>query len=462
MLSQLDEAVGAEQDLLAALLTTPGAIDLYQDEIRSEWFSDPLHARIFDAMVQVAIEGGGLRARTVIAAMGRTDEKARTYVNGLPRLASETADIPYTIKVIRNHWALRQIESVMTETQEMIADGGVTDPMPLINHVIDSLDPVLSTSMGATVRGVRIREVARDVAVKAEEMVKVGPEKIESIRTGIGPLDDILRPMQPGNLVVLLGRPGQGKTAMAVTTALYNARRGNAVMFDSLEMTAFDLTERMISAVAAQWNEPHLRQKIPYNTICSGMLTDEQLRAVWNASDHLGTLPIQIEQQPGMTLSQVASRARRFFTRKFEDGARAGLLIIDYLGLMRASDRYRGQKVQELTEITQGLKCLAKELGIVILLLAQMSRQVEHREDKHPLLADARDSGSIEQDADAVLGIYREFYYLSQQSETGMSLEDSIRMAEVADKAELGVLKQRKGKTGWVPVHCDVALNLIG
>lgn len=462
MLSQLEEAVGAEQDLLAALLTTPGAIDLYQDEIRSEWFSDPLHTRIFEAMVHVSINGGGLRARTVLAAMGRIEDKAKTYVMGLPRFASETADIPFTIKTVRNCWALRQIDAVMTETKEMIDDGGVTDPMPLINHVIDSLDPVLTTSMGATVRGVRMREIARDVAVKAEQLVRVGPEKIEAIRTGIAPLDDILRPMQPGNLVVLLGRPGQGKTAFAVTTALYNARRGNAVMFDSLEMTAFDLTERMISAVAAQWNEVNFRRKIPYNTICSGLLADDELKAIWNASDHLSTLPMQIEQQPGMTLAQVASRARRFFTRKFEDGARSGLLIIDYLGLMRASDRYRGQKVQELTEITQGLKILAKELGIVVLLLCQMSRQVEHREDKHPMLADARDSGSIEQDADAVLGIYREFYYLSQKAESGLTMEEQIRMEACENQAELGVLKQRKGKTGWVPVSCDVKLNLIG
>ena len=286
---------------------------------------------------------------------------------------------------------------------------------------------------------------------------------LSGISTGLKDLDEKLGGLQPSDLVILAGRPAMGKTSLATNiaysvAAAYEAdhnpdgtvkvTNGGVVAFFSLEMSAEQLATRIVSEQAG----------ISSERIRRGKIGEDEFHRLVEASQRLQSIPLYIDATGGLTIAQVAARARRL---KRQRGL--GLVVVDYLQLLAGSARRAADgRVQEVTEITTGLKALAKELHVPILALSQLSRQVENRDDKRPQLADLRESGSIEQDADVVMFIYREEYYLGRaepKPNTEEHLQWQEKMERVTGIADVIIGKQRHGPTGTVALQFDATLT---
>ncbi len=276
------------------------------------------------------------------------------------------------------------------------------------------------------------------------------------VATGFNDIDALITAMMPGDLTLLGARPGMGKTAFAGNVAENAARRGEAVYFASLEMRDRQLARRHMGN-AANIATHQLTGRRARDLTQNDM---DRLRRVAREGD---SLPFWIDDRPGLTVAAISARAGRI-QRK----AGLRLIVIDYLQLVRASAeaRYRGSRNDEVGDISGGLKNLAKRLDVPVLALSQLSRRVEERTDKRPMLYDLRDSGSLEQDADNVLFLYREQYYLEREKdeEGSPAAWDRVqeRLAAVRDTAEIIVAKQRQGPTGSATLHWNGALQRFG
>jgi replicative DNA helicase len=247
-----------------------------------------------------------------------------------------------------------------------------------------------------------------------------------------------------------------GKSAMLLAMLRQAGIRDFRSLVFSKEMPATELGERMISDYIFDLPITH----VPYSNLRTGSFHEQMFEYVREAATVCSKLPIDVEEQSNLTMSQILTRARRYKRRH----GRLDILAIDHLGLIQASDRYRGNRVNEIGEITAAAKAAAKELDCVVVLLSQLSRKVEERADKRPILADLRDSGSIEQDADTVMFLYRPTYYLaSSEPEPGTEAHlQWQRDSEAAHNKLIAIIaKQRMGPTGQVELFCDIASNAI-
>jgi replicative DNA helicase len=287
--------------------------------------------------------------------------------------------------------------------------------------------------------------------------------KLSGLATGLKDLDAKMGGLQASDLIILAGRPGMGKTALATNIA-YNVAKawvgdrradghlktvnGGIVGFFSLEMSAEQLATRIIAE----------QTKIPSSKMRRGDIKEDDFEIIKDKVVQIQDLPLFIDETGGVSIAQLAARARRLKRQRGLD-----LLVIDYIQLMQGSSRRAKEgRVQEITEITTNLKALAKELNVPILALSQLSRQVESRDDKHPQLSDLRESGSIEQDADVVLFVFREEYYLAIKEPRAGSAEHlkwQEDMEKVHSKAEVIIGKQRHGPTATVTLHFDAAVT---
>jgi replicative DNA helicase len=287
--------------------------------------------------------------------------------------------------------------------------------------------------------------------------------KLSGLATGLTDLDTKMGGLQSSDLIIIAGRPGMGKTALATNIA-YNVARawrgevradghidtmnGGIVGFFSLEMSAEQLATRIIAEQTG----------IPSSTIRRGGIHELDFEKIKDVAIELQHLPFFIDETGGLTVAQLAARARRLKRQKGLD-----LVVIDYIQLLQGSTRRALEgRVQEVTEITTSLKALAKELNVPVLALSQLSRQVENREDKRPQLSDLRESGSIEQDADVVMFVFREEYYLSNKEPrpgTDEYTKWQLEMAAVHGKAEIIIGKQRHGPTGTVNLQFEAAVT---
>jgi replicative DNA helicase len=299
---------------------------------------------------------------------------------------------------------------------------------------------------------------AIDMAAKAFER----DGRLSGIATGLGDLDRMLGGLQPSDLVIVAGRPGMGKTALATNIA-YNIARGyefttrpdgsletingGIVGFFSLEMSSEQLATRIISEQAA----------IPSYKIRRGDISENEFHRLREAAREMQAIPFYIDQTGGISIAQLVARARRLKRQRGLD-----LLVVDYLQLLSGSKSRGDNRVQELTEITTGLKALAKELNVPVLALSQLSRQVESRDDKRPQLSDLRESGSIEQDADVVMFVFREEYYIKNKEPregTEEHLNWQTEMERAHGRAEVIIGKQRHGPTGTVELAFEADMT---
>jgi replicative DNA helicase len=274
-------------------------------------------------------------------------------------------------------------------------------------------------------------------------------EGIVGVPTGLRNLDDRLGGLHKSDLIIIAGRPGMGKTALATNISfnaaqkLQDSGRKSCIAFFSLEMSSEQLSTRILAE----------QSRIKSNDIRRGRISDEQFDKFIETSKNISELPLFIDETPAITIAALSNRARRIKRIHGLD-----MIVVDYIQLMRGTMNYKDGRVQEVSEITQGLKAIAKELSVPVVALSQLSRQVEQRDNKKPQLSDLRESGSIEQDADVVMFVYREAYYLENKEPRPATVEHAewqAKMNEVSNLAEIIIGKQRHGPTGMLMLEFE-------
>jgi replicative DNA helicase len=454
--------IEVEQALLGAILINNEAFWRVSDFLEPGHFFDPLHRRIYERAATLVRMGKTADPRTIKTFL-QEDEKVGeiTVAEYLARLAFEAATIINAEDYGRTIYDLAIRRSLIGIGEEMVNvayDAPVEmAPREQIEEAERRLFELAET--GRYDSGFSDFSAALRTAIDMAANAYKRAGHLSGLATGLHDLDRLMGGLQSSDLVILAGRPGMGKTALATNVA-YNVARawrgesqpdgairtvdGGIVGFFSLEMSAEQLATRVIAEQAG----------VPSSDIRRGAIHEDQFDRIVEAAQEMQKMPLYIDQTGGISIGQLAARARRLKRQRGLD-----LLIVDYIQLLQSSSRRASDsRVQEVTEITTGLKALAKELAVPILALSQLSRQVESREDKRPQLSDLRESGSIEQDADVVLFVFREEYYLKNRKPkegTEEFFKWQAEMEQVAGRAEVIIGKQRHGPTGTVDLHFD-------
>ena len=403
-----------EQEVLGAALIS-SSFEVIERAVSASDFSEPLHSQLFETFAAVHASHGVITPALIIASMGGDAStiviEGTTLGQYIARLAAE-ACLPRNAaayaKQIREFSNRRKILA-MAETMSI----GIKSNQPAADIAgagIELLDEIASQASAGSTPQVSIRE-ANDKSLARMQHAMQNPGKLAGLSWGLKGLDSKTGGLRRGEMLVLAGRPGMGKTALACCIARQTASAGEPTFFSSLEMGDASLADRILADFAYERHSP-----IPYYSIANGTLSDTKAERVIEAARCQREWPLTIDPAPGLTVSQIAARARRHSQILERQGRRLGLVIVDHMHIVRPSNRYSGARVNEVGEISAALKGLAKDLDVPVLALAQLSRQVETRDDKRPTMADLRDSGTIEQDADAILFVYREAYYLDDAS----------------------------------------------
>ena len=459
--------IEAEQALLGAILVNNEAFYRVSDFLNPPHFFEPIHQNIYQ-LSRDLIRAGKLATPVTL----KTFLDANIDIGGLnvsqylARLAAEATTIINSEDYGRTIYDLATRRALIQVGEDMVnvAYDAPVDfaPRDQIEDAERRLYELAETGRydGGLQRFAQALTTAVDLAARAYQR----DGKLSGIATGLDDLDRMMGGLQPSDLIIVAGRPGMGKTALATNIA-YNVARawrgevrpdghnitvnGGIVGFFSLEMSAEQLATRIISE----------QTEIPSNQIRRGAIGEAEFERIKDHSIELQNLPLFVDETGGLSVAQLAARARRLKRQRGLD-----LLIVDYLQLLQGSTKRSSEnRVQEITEITTKLKALAKELNVPILALSQLSRQVESRDDKRPQLSDLRESGSIEQDADVVLFVFREEYYHKMRKPLESNREKFAEwMAEgdkVDGKAEVIIGKQRHGPTGTVELQFDGAVT---
>ena len=446
----------AEQNLLGALLIDNDIMEKIDDRLRAEHFYDPLHGRIFATMMRMIDRGQLANPVTLKSFFSGTDDgpdgAIEDYLgelaDGVISLA-QSADYAVTIYEAHLRRELIRIgDDVIEDAIHPDVDLSATKQIETAEAKLFQL-----AESGEAGAGLRNFESVTAAAVNMAAIARKSDGGLSGVSTGLTDLNAKMGGLHRSDLIILAGRPGMGKSALATTMAFHSAtttrtgEEARPVAFFSLEMSAEQLGTRILSE----------RAKIDSNAIRQGDLNAEEFDRLVEVSNQLSVAPFYIDDTPSLSVSQVASRARRM---KRTGGL--GLIVVDYLQLLTPQLGVKSEnRVQEISNIGRSLKAIAKELDVPVLALWQLSRAVEQREDKRPNLSDLRESGSIEQDADVVLFIYREEYYLNKREpERKMEeREDAFnarhddwmqRMQNSENKAEIIIAKQRNGPIGDV------------
>jgi replicative DNA helicase len=448
--------IEAEQALLGAILINNDAYYRVSDFLKQSHFYEPLHRKIFEVageLIRMGKSATPVTIKTFLPADAKVGDMSVAIY--LARIAAEAVTVINASDYGRAIYDLATRRALITVGEDMvnIAYDAPVDMAPAaqIEDAERRLFELAETgrydggfeSFGDAVR------TAIDMAAAAYQR----DGHLSGVATGLRDLDNRMGGLQPSDLIIIAGRPGMGKTSLATNIAFniaecyvpaqqadgsFKAANGGVIGFFSLEMSGEQLATRIISEQA----------EVPSSKIRRGDLTEADFEKLVACTQTLQKIPLYIDQTGGIAIAQLAARARRLKRQRGLD-----VIVIDYIQLMQGSSTKSANRVQEITEITTGLKALAKELSVPIIALSQLSRQVESRDDKRPQLSDLRESGSIEQDADVVIFVYREEYYLKNKEPkhgTPEYVQWEQDMDEAKGKAEVIIAKQRHGPTGSV------------
>lgn len=441
----------AEQALLGVLMFDAAAFERLPEGLKAEHFSEPYHQRIFAAAAAL-IQCGRVADPSLVADALKSDLAYEEF-GGLQHLMLLVDKAPSSIA------AKDYARSIMDLAlrRDLIRIGGeiaATAPnpdSPASDHLTTAEALLFDLAeSGSKERPVATFAEALDEAVDQARAAFARDGKLTGITTGLIDLDQKLGGLHPSDLLILAGRPSMGKTALALNIAVNAAKAGARVFFPSLEMSKGQLGLRALADFA----------DVSGDRLRKGIVTRDELFRVEDARDHFRSLPIHIDDTGGIHIAKLCARARRQHRKTGLD-----LIVVDYLQLVTTDSGKGGNRVQEVSQITGALKALAKELNVPVLALSQLSRQVESREDKRPMLSDLRESGSIEQDADVVMFVYREEYYIGRAEpaeDSAKHLDWQDQMNKVAGKAEVIVGKQRHGPIGTVHLAFDSDLTRFG
>ena len=461
-------SIEAEQQLLGALLTNNDVFDRVSQIVKSEHFYHPVHGRIFEICAE-RIRRNALASPVTIKAFMEQDDGLRE-LGGAPYLArlAGAAISAYAARdyaqMIRE-FALRR--ELIVLGQDIASRAALVQVGEDAEEQIQFAEQVLYKlgEQGVAERGFQSFLKAVTGAVEAANAAYQRDGKLSGISTGLVDLDAKMGGLNKSDLIILAGRPSMGKTSLATNIAFNIARThksgerpdgtigtvdGGVVGFFSLEMSAEQLAARILSEAA----------EVPSERIRSGNMDEAEFRRFVEAAHALQNCPLYIDDTPALPINQLAARARKLKRTHGLD-----VLVVDYLQLLKATTA-RDSRVNEVSEITQGLKAIAKELNIPVIALSQLSRQVESREDKRPQLSDLRESGSIEQDADIVMFVFREEYYREREKPADHDLDKMAAWQQVMEschgKAEVIIGKQRHGPIGTVELSFEGRFTRFG
>jgi replicative DNA helicase len=445
----------AEQALLGSILVNNDIIDEVSTLVSSNIFYDPAHVKIYEVIE--SLNNKGMIANPI------------TLKNFFEKdnMLSEVGDTEYLVKLTRFSGSVKQAVDYAKIIHEMylrrelvqISDNLSNDTLNANSQEQNAEDIIENTEKslfdlaerGSFSQSFLKFNQALDQTIEMATLAMKSDQGIVGVPTGLTDLDEKLGGLHKSDLVILAGRPGMGKTALATNIAYHAAQNllsrqeKSSIAFFSLEMSSEQLSTRILSEQA----------RIKSDDIRRGKVTESEINRYIETSRNIYNLPLYIDETPAITIATLSNRARRI-KRLFG----LSLVVVDYIQLMRApnSNGRNDNRVQEVSEITQGLKALAKELKVPVLALSQLSRAVESRDDKKPQLSDLRESGSIEQDADVVMFVYREAYYLENKQPKLGSIEHAewqSKMNDVNGLADIILGKQRHGPTGTVKVEFE-------
>ncbi len=456
----------AEMALLGAILVNNEACDRVSGFLQPEHFYEALHARIYEA-ASTLIRGGKLASPVTLKTYFDNDETL-AEIGGpayLARLAASATTIINAEEYGRTVYELAQRRELISIGTEIVNDSFDTRVDTTTRDLIEQAEQSLYEIAESGRFGQGFQPFGAAL-VQSIDMAAAAYQRdggLSGLSCGLKDMDERMGGLQASDLIILAARPAMGKSSLAANIAYHvaknydaehnpdgtvNVKNGGVVAFFSLEMSSEQLATRIISEQSG----------ISSEKIRRGKIDEHEFHKLVEVSQELQSLPLYLDDTGGLAIAQVAARARRL---KRQRGL--GLIILDYLQLLTGSSRRASEnRVQEITEITTSLKALAKELNVPIMALSQLSRQVENRDDKRPQLADLRESGSIEQDADVVMFIYREEYYLARK-EPRAGTTEHIEWQEEMDRthglAEVIIGKQRHGPTGTIPLQFDANLT---
>ena len=446
---ELPNNIEAEQSVIGTILISNEIFDEIHTIIVSKNFYDPMHQKIFDAIETLIFKGMLANPITLKNYFENDKDEINIpeYLVKITKFSTSSRQAIEYSKLIFDLYVKRELIKISGEVIDQAKLNDLnSDGQKIIENYEKSLfDLAERGSFSSSL--VKFDEAMRQTIEMASNAYK-NEEGIVGVPFGLRDLDDRLGGLHKSDLIIIAGRPSMGKTALATNIAFNAAKKlqdegkKSSIAFFSLEMSSEQLSTRILAE----------QSRIKSNDIRRGRISEEQFDKFIETSKDISELPLYIDETPAISIAALSNRARRIKRLYGLD-----MVVIDYIQLMRASNSNNG-RVQEISEITQGLKALAKELAVPVLALSQLSRAVEQRDDKKPQLSDLRESGSIEQDADVVMFVYREAYYLQGKEPRPATVEHAewqAKMNEVSHLAELIIQKQRHGPTGNVMLEFE-------
>ena len=447
---ELPNNIEAEQAVIGSILVSNDIFDEINTIISSINFYDPMHQKIFEAIENLIYKG--MLANPITLKNYFEEEKddinVPEYLVKITKFSTSVRQALEYSKIIYDMFVRRELIKISEQT---IDSAKVNDLDTNGQSIIESSEKLLfdlaeKGSFNSSL--VKFDEAMKQTIEMASAAFK-NEEGIVGVPTGLRDLDDKLGGLHQSDLIIIAGRPSMGKTSLATNIAfnaaqkLQESGKKSSIAFFSLEMSSEQLSTRIISE----------QSRISSNDIRRGRISDDQFDKFLETSKNISELPLYIDETPAISIAALSNRARRI-KRLFG----LDMIVVDYIQLMRGTTFNKDGRVQEISQITQGLKAIAKELSVPVVALSQLSRQVEQRDDHKPQLADLRESGSIEQDADVVMFVYREGYYLQRKEPREATVEHAewqAKMNEVAHLAQIIIGKQRHGPIGNVTLEFE-------
>lgn len=456
---QIPQNYQAEAALLGAIMINNDAYYKCASILEHYHFHFELHREIWSAMVE-RIEAQKLATPVTLFGDLQTvkvpdDISLAKYLAQLCGDATFVGNVKGYALDIKSMWARREMMMVGEHVVTSAAALGPDDEkLPVLaGEIYSRIDAITDSMQDAKVGRAMLGDVAQQVYQSINKN-----EFDPGIGVGLSTVDDKLNGLRGGQLIILAARPGMGKSTIALSWAMSMAARGIGVGFFSLEMPRESLAMRALSTVTAMNKRP-----IHYSWMRRGKMDEVQMDVMKDAANYLTTMPCLIDDRADITCGQIGAGCKQIQSTLAGRKAPLGIIFIDHMGIVRPGDRYEGNKVAETGEVSRFLKTLSKNLGIPVVALCQLSREVEKRDIKRPQLSDLRWSGDIEQDADVVIMLYREAYYLQMVANGSdeNALKAQMRLDQVGNTLEVLIEKNRDGQRGMIEVDCDVATGLV-
>jgi len=447
---ELPNNIEAEQSVIGSILVQNEIFDEINTIISSVNFYDPMHQKIFSAIESLVYKG--MLANPITLKNYFENEKDELnvpeYLVKVTKFSTSSRQAIEYSRIIYDMFVRRELIKISENT----IDAAKLNALDVNGqNIIENSERLLfdlaeKGSFNSSL--VKFDEAMRQTIEMAKTAYQ-NEEGIVGVPTGLTDLDDRLGGLHNSDLIIIAGRPSMGKTALATNIAFHAAEKilqsgkKSSIAFFSLEMSSEQLSTRILAE----------QSRIKSNDIRRGKITDEQFDKFIETSKNISELPLYIDETPAISIAAMSNRARRI-KRLFG----LDMIVVDYIQLMTGSINNRDGRVQEISQITQGLKAIAKELRVPVVALSQLSRAVEQRDDHKPQLSDLRESGSIEQDADVVMFVYRAAYYLQRKEPPAATVEHAEwqqKMSEIAHLAQILIAKQRHGPIGNIDLEFE-------